>query len=118
MGYNCDGGCRKGPCEDIDCSGYSIFNNMLGRKLKKEKREKRKKHGKRNTTSQLSSIDILMKHADKDSDGRLSMNESISYVNALMRGMKSLDMIKNDVITMDSNKDGFLIPSEIDPLGV
>ncbi|KAL6952456.1 hypothetical protein U1Q18_051860 [Sarracenia purpurea var. burkii] len=61
-------------------------------------------------------VDEIMTLADINRDGRLSMNESIDYLRFnIEEAAVSEDELRDNIVAVDLNKDGFITPSEIDP---
>ncbi|KAL6952453.1 hypothetical protein U1Q18_051857, partial [Sarracenia purpurea var. burkii] len=54
-----------------------------------------------------------MKHADEDRDGRLSMHESMKYLYVMEMAIPE-DLLRDAIVALDTNKDGFLHHWEID----
>lgn len=99
---NCDGGCRKGSCSDT-CGGTQTPNIPSGRK--------RRDAISTNSSSNFG-VDDIMYHADEDKDGKLSMAESTKYLYMMEIAIPE-DLVRDGIIKLDENKDGFLQPWEI-----
>lgn len=95
FGCACAGGCREGAC-----SNCPVF-------------DRRKRDTSSTNYSSTNGADIV-KEADKDQDGKLSMDEAVEFLHVMQIAIPE-DLIRKSIVALDQNKDGFLLHSEIDP---
>lgn len=94
FGCACAGGCRSGACSDCQ-------------------QARRRKRDTEVSAPPANGTDIL-KQADKDQDGKLSVDEAVDFL-YVMKISASEDLIREGIVALDQDKDGFLMHSEIDP---
>lgn len=64
-------------------------------------------------SNSLSNSTDIVKNADRDQDGKLSVEEAMNFLYVMQIAIPE-DLIREDIIALDQNKDGFLMDWEID----
>ncbi|KAL6957762.1 hypothetical protein U1Q18_049610 [Sarracenia purpurea var. burkii] len=90
---NCDGGCKKSP-----------YGN-----------DRKKRDVLRNSTNDESHVSLILRTADENGDGSISMTEGLRFIKIQLPHFSN-DTLKIELVNLDLNKDGFLSGIEIDSI--